>query len=88
MDRKQNVTSPIYQKIAVDIASKIAAGEYQEGNKLFARSALAGQYSVSPETSRRAISILSDMGIVKAVKGSGLTIISKEKAIGLVEQFQ
>ena len=31
MDRKQNVTSPIYQKIAVDIASRIAAGEYQEG---------------------------------------------------------
>ena len=28
------------------------------------------------------------MGIVKTVKGSGITIISKEKAIGFVEQFQ
>ncbi|WP_281178893.1 hypothetical protein [endosymbiont 'TC1' of Trimyema compressum] len=41
MNRKQTVTSPIYQIIAVDIASKIVTGEYQEGNKLFARSTLA-----------------------------------------------
>lgn len=39
---------------------------------------------MSPETSRRAIALLADLGIVEVTKGSGCTVLSKEKA----EQFR
>ena len=79
---------PRYQKIAFDLASKIASGTYKEGSRLYGRSALAGQYGVSGETVRRAICILEDLGIVESKKGSGVTIISPSKAISYVRNIQ
>lgn len=70
-----------YQQLAADIASRIAEGSYKEGDKIFARSSLASQYRVSPETARRAICVLSELGIVEALKGSGVTIKSRENAL-------
>lgn len=78
---------PRYQLIACDVASKIAEGTYPVGTKLYARSALASQYGVSSETARRAICILTDLGIVESTKGSGITVLSEEKAINFVRQF-
>lgn len=79
---------PRYQQIAYDIAAKIANGTYPEGQRTYVRSALASQYGVSSETARRAICVLSDLGIVKSAKGSGITIISAEKAADFVQQFR
>ncbi len=81
------IVSPVYQQIAVDIASKIVNGYYEIGSKMYARSVLASQYGVSPETARRAIAILSDMEIVDVNKGSGVVIRSVENAIKLVKQY-
>ncbi|MEG2918744.1 MAG: GntR family transcriptional regulator, partial [Clostridium sp.] len=81
MDKKSKITSPRYQQIAADIASKIATGHYKLGEKIYARSMLASQYGVSSETSRRAICILSDLDIVDTTKGSGVVIKSCENAI-------
>lgn len=78
---------PRYQLIACDVAAKIAEGTYPEGTRLYARSALASQYGVSSETARRAICVLTDLGIVESTKGSGITVISAEKAIAFVRQF-
>ncbi|MFV0479568.1 MAG: GntR family transcriptional regulator [Anaerorhabdus sp.] len=78
--RKREMTIPKYQQIAADIAMKIVNDEYQEGDKLFARSSLATRYGVSSETARRAVSILQDLGIVVVTKGSGVLIASCEKA--------
>lgn len=88
MRRKLKIVSPVYQQIAVDIASKIANGHYKVGEKIYARSALAAQYSVSSETARRAICILSDMDIVDSTKGSGVTIKSCQNAIKFVKQCE
>lgn len=33
MANKHKIAEPIYQKIAIDIASKIAAGKYKAGRK-------------------------------------------------------
>lgn len=87
LENKEIVTSPRYQKIAIDIASKIVDKHYQIGEKIYARSSLASQYAVSAETARRAISILSDLGIVETEKGSGVVIKSYENAIKFVQQF-
>lgn len=78
---------PRYQLIACDVAAKIAAGTYPEGTRLYARSALASQYGVSSETARRAICVLTDLGIVESTKGSGITVISAEKAVAFVRQY-
>ena len=76
-----------YQQIAADVAGKIVSGGYNEGDRIFARSALAVSYGVSPETARRAIALLADLGIVEVVKGSGCTVASKEKAERFRAQF-
>lgn len=71
---------PRYLKIAVDLSEKIASGVISEGSILKGRSVLSTQYGVSPETIRRAISLLSDKGVVKITNGIGIVVISKEKA--------
>lgn len=81
------VQMPVYQKIAADIAVKIAEKQYIVGEKIYSRSAIASQYSVSPETARKAIGILADLEIVSIVKGSGVTILSNEKAAKFLQQF-
>lgn len=65
-----------YIKIAVDIATCIARGEYQEGQKILGRSSLAGRYNVSPETIRRALSVLEERKIVKLQPGVGVFVTS------------
>ncbi len=88
MDESIKIVSPRYQQIAVDIASKIVSGHYEVGDKIYTRSALSSQYSVSSETARRAICILSNVGIVEVSKGSGVIIKSCEKAIKFVKQHK
>lgn len=87
MEHKIKVSAPVYQQIAADIAAKIVERRYHVGDKLYARSALASQYSVSPETARRAIAVLSDLEIVTVVKGSGVVIRSYDNAVRFVQQF-
>ena len=82
------VSIPKYQQIAADLASKIVEGKYKEGDKIYARSYIASQYGVSPETARRAVCVLADLNIVEAEKGSGVEIISSENARAFVRQFQ
>jgi K+/H+ antiporter YhaU regulatory subunit KhtT len=80
-------TTPRYQEVAADFAAKIVEGNYKQGERIYARSALASQYGVSAETARRAICVLSDLGVVEAVKGSGVTILSVEKAVEFLEHY-
>lgn len=83
---KNKITFPRYQQIAVEIASRIASGEYNVGDKIYARSSLASQYGVSSETARRAICVLSDLGIVSSEKGSGVTIKSQKDAVAFIKK--
>jgi K+/H+ antiporter YhaU regulatory subunit KhtT len=69
-----------YQEIAIDIAHAIMMGEYHEGVKIHGRSTLAGRYNVSPETIRRAIAILQNVGVVMVSQGVGITVTSKAMA--------
>lgn len=84
----ENSTAPMYQKIALDIANAIYKGQYLEGERLHGRSTLAGTYNVSSETIRRSIKLLEDVGVVESVKGSGITILSKEKAFKYINKFR
>lgn len=76
----EKVVMSLYRQIAIDIAENIVNGKYTQGKKLFGRSVLASYYKVSPETIRKAVFLLKDVGIVETEKGRGIEIISKQKA--------
>ncbi|TGE32880.1 TrkA C-terminal domain-containing protein [Desulfosporosinus sp. Sb-LF] len=76
-----------YQEIAIDIAHAITMGEYHEGEKIHGRSTLAGRYNVSPETIRRAIAILQNVGVVMVSQGVGITVTSKSLAEKFTKSF-
>ena len=85
---KEKYTIPIYQKIALDIANNIYEGIIPEGNIIYGRSVLAGKYNVSPETIRRSIKILEDLGVVISVKGKGVIVLSSDKALSFIKKYQ
>lgn len=76
-----------YIKIAVDIATCIARGEYREGQKILGRSSLAGRYNVSPETIRRALAVLEEKKIVKLQPGVGVIVISHAAAEDYLAEY-
>ncbi|MEK5077600.1 TrkA C-terminal domain-containing protein [Solibacillus sp. FSL W7-1436] len=87
MEKKIQIKQPKYQVIAEDIAAKIVEKKYVVGEKIYARSSLASQYSVSSETARRAIAVLQDLNIVEATKGSGVVIVSYENAAKYIQRL-
>lgn len=84
----KNITIPRYLKIAVDISARIASGDIPEGEKLKGRSVLSTEYKVSPETIRRAMSILSDKQVVEIAVGSGIIVSSRENAMEFLNNFK
>lgn len=85
---ESSIVKPVYQQIAIDLANRIAHGEFVVGTKIHGRSTLAGQYNVSPETIRRSVILLEDMNIVEASHGSGILVKSKDEAFKFIERFK
>ena len=83
-----NESLPHYMRIAASVASRISMGEFREGQKISGRSVLSSEYSVSPETVRKALRVLADMGIVTVREGSGTVVLSAEKAKSYLETVQ
>lgn len=83
---QQSDGQSMYLNIARDVAMRIAQGEIAEGARLSGRSLLGPQYGVSPETARRAIRLLSDMGIVQTEVNVGSRVISRKRAMEYVKQ--
>ncbi|WP_220738616.1 TrkA C-terminal domain-containing protein [Leuconostoc miyukkimchii] len=84
----QTIREPRYRKIAYQMAQKIADNEYTVGSKLHARSTLSAAFGVSSETARKAVSVLADLQIVKPIHGSGVEVLSREKAKAFLNQAQ
>lgn len=71
---------PVYKQIAIDLANKISSGYYNENEKIVGSSTLSSLYNVSPETVRRAITLLSEAGVVTAKVGTGIIVVSAKAA--------
>ena len=71
---------PQYVRIAMDIASRIAQGEFEEGARISGRSVLASEYNVSPETVRKAVRLLADMKVVEVQEKKGIRVLSGDNA--------
>jgi len=79
--------TPIYSRIAFDIAQRIQKGDLKENSKIIGRSVLSSEYGVSPETIRKALKLLADMGIVQVQTNSGTIILSRKKADEYIKRF-
>lgn len=79
---------PIFRAIALDIAQRIINHEFEEGAKISGRSLLAGHYNVSPETIRKAISLLKDEHVVDVSQGKEVSICSVEQAYNFIEHYK
>lgn len=84
----ESVSPPTYLKIALDIASRIASGEFKENSKIYGRSVMSSEYSVSPETIRRALKLLSDMQVVDIKRSSGAIVLSRKSAQEYIHHFK
>ncbi|WP_323615998.1 TrkA C-terminal domain-containing protein [Erysipelothrix rhusiopathiae] len=76
-----------YQQIALDIAARIARNDLIEGERISGRSILSSEYGVSPETIRRAMSLLEEVEVVHVANNYGVIIGSKEAAIAYLDSF-
>ena len=75
---EKKIVRPRYQQIAVDLAERIVENRYKVGEKIHARSTLASTYNASPETTRKAINVLVDLGIMEVRHGVGHLLLRKK----------
>jgi len=83
----KGIVVPIYAQIALDIAVRISKGALKENTKVHGRSVMSSEYGVSPETIRRAMKLLEDVGVVENRPNSGTIILSAQKAGEYVEKL-
>ncbi len=83
----ENEPLPQYMRIAVDLASRIADGALEEGQRISGRSLLSSEYSVSPETVRKAVRLLADMKVVEVQDKRGIFILSADNARRYVQSM-
>ncbi|WP_196593928.1 TrkA C-terminal domain-containing protein [Pectinatus sottacetonis] len=77
---------PVYQTIAVDLATRITHNEFLVGTKISGRTLLASQYAVSPETIRKAVAMLKNANIVQVSQGKEIVVVSVERAFLFLSQ--
>lgn len=85
-DKRENVAK--YEKIALDIAYSIFNEEWKVGEIVKGRSTLSGKYGVSPETIRRALTLLEELQVVSVIEKKGILIKSKEAANNYIKEHQ
>ena len=77
-----------YTRIAISLAERISSGQLKEGDKISGRSKLSPEYSVSPETIRRALRLLADMKVVAVKEQSGVYVLSADNARRYLHNFE
>lgn len=63
-----------YRRIAADIHARILAGEWQPGDWLPSRAAMASEYDVNPQTMRLAHALLRRTGILEGERRRGVYV--------------
>ena len=85
--RKRHESMAIYEKIALDIANRIARRELAEGVRLSGRSVMSSEYGVSPETIRRSFSLLEEMEVVEVKHNSGVSVVARDNAKKYITKY-
>ena len=69
-----NESQPIFQQIMESIESDIITGAYQTGDLIISTTQISKVYSVNPTTAVKAISKLTDAGILYKKRGIGMCV--------------
>ncbi len=64
-----------YSSVYMDLLALIAMGRYKPGDKLPTHNELQKLYNVSVDTTVKAIQIMQEWGVVKAVRGNGIFVM-------------
>lgn len=72
----RDAESSAYRQIAKDVRDRITSGDLRGKRRLPSEKDLQFEYGVARDTIRRAIAVLTDLGLVRAVKGRGTFIRS------------
>ena len=83
---KSNI--PVYESIAMDVAERIADGEFSVGEKISGRTILSSQYNVSPETIRKAMGLLAQADVVAVSQGKEIIVLSQKQASEFFQHHQ
>ncbi len=65
---------PAYRRLADDLRTAIATGEYPPGSTLPKITDLAEQYGITKQTAREAITLLEEEGLVEVVRRRGTVV--------------
>jgi len=83
----KNSPISLYYQIAIDIRSRIARGEWAQGNRLPPEIKLAQEYRVSRMTLRQALAYLENEGILLRQRGIGTLIQNDPKRVASTLNF-
>jgi len=67
--------APAYYQLARILREKIMGGELQPGDRIPSEEALAKKYGLSRMTARKAVSLLTDEGLLRGERGRGTFVI-------------
>lgn len=75
------VNEPLYLKINNYLIDEIKVGKFDAGERLPSEKELADKFNVSRITSKKAMDMLSQDGIIKRIPGKG-SFVNKDRAVG------
>ena len=73
------IAEPVYRQLAAILRARILDGRIAAGRVLPSEHQLEQEFGVSRNTSRRAIAVLRDEGLVVTVAGRGTYVVSAER---------
>lgn len=85
LEKLLQVSEVRYSAVYMDIVGLIAVGRYQRGDQLPKHKELQKIYSVSVDTTIKAIQVLQEWGVVKTVRGSGIFVAMDQNDIQKVQ---
>jgi DNA-binding transcriptional regulator YhcF (GntR family) len=74
------VTETTSARIAADLRTRIAAGEFGPGDRVPSTRELTRQWGVAMATATRALSLLQDEGVLRSVRGVGTVVAARPTA--------
>ena len=74
------MTEPLYEQIYKNILTNIETGQLKPGDRVPSEKELSTQYNVSRITSKRALQILDQQGLIDRARGKG-SFVSQNVAV-------
>ena len=72
---------PLYEQIYEEIREKIEERGYRVGDRLPSEKELSEQYHVSRITSKKAVELLAEEGLVTRIPGKGTFVIERRSSV-------